>query len=185
MSEFEKAAKAQEKGNLSNSIEHLQKAISVDPEFYDAINHLGANYLQTKQVQLAIEQFNQAIKIGPLKPVAYENLSLGFLLQGQWQDAERAARQAVNIDRGGTRAPLLLGYALVMQEKFTNEAEQSLRKAATDSPHATLLLAPVLASKGDIPSAKDHLQRYLVSGDRAGVAIANEWMQQLDRANPK
>jgi hypothetical protein len=110
---------------------------------------------------------------------------LGLLLQGNWQDAERAARQALKVDRGGTRAPFMLGCALVVQEKFTTEAEQSLRKAAADYPQAVLLLAPVLAAKGDIPSARENLRRYLASGDRTGVQIANVWMQQLDRPIPK
>jgi len=181
ISEFEKATKAQQKGELSKSTEHLLKAISIDPEFYDAVNNLGANYLNTKQVQFAIEQFNAAIKIGPHRPMAYTNLSLGLLLDGKWQDAERAARQALTFDRVGTRPPFILGCTLVVQQKFTNEAEQSLRKASADFPEAILLLAPVLVAKGDVASARDHLQRYLASGDRRGVQMANVWMQQLDQ----
>jgi hypothetical protein len=101
-------------------------------------------------------------------------------MQGKWQDAERAARQALDFERWGTRPPFILGCALVVQQKFTNEAEQSLRKAAADFPQAVLLLAPVLAAKGDFASAKDHVQRYLASGDGAGVEMANEWLRQLD-----
>ena len=160
VSEFDKATKAHQNGDLAKSIEYLRKAISIDPEFYDAVNNLGANYLRTKQVQLAIEQFNKAIVIGPHDAAAYANLCLGFLLLGKLQDAEHAARQAVNVDRGGTYAPLMLGYSLVLQEKFTTEAEQSLRRAATDFPQAALLLAPVLAAKGEFASARDHLERY-------------------------
>jgi tetratricopeptide (TPR) repeat protein len=182
MSEFEKARKAQQKGELVDSIAHLIKAVSIDPEFYDAVNNLGSSYLNTKRVQLAIEQFNKAIKIGPHKPVAYTNLCLGLLMQGKFQDAERAARQAVNFEHGGTQGPFMLGYALVLQEKFTTEAEQSLRKAATDFPDAVLMLVPVLAAKGDMASARDHLLRYLATGDRSGMEIANQWMKQLDGA---
>jgi hypothetical protein len=67
-----------------------------------------------------------------------------------------------------------------LQKKFTPEAEQNLRKAAAHYPQACLLLAPLLAAKGEIEPAKDQVRLYLASGDRSAVDAANNWMQELN-----
>jgi tetratricopeptide (TPR) repeat protein len=60
-------------------------------------------------------------------------------------------------------------------------AARNLRKALGDFPQASLLLACVLAGRGETESAEDQLQRYLArGGDRNGVDLANQWMRQLD-----
>jgi Flp pilus assembly protein TadD len=179
MKEYQRALKAEDKGDRQSAIEHLQKAIQIDPEFCAARNDLGANYLFTHHVDLAIEQFNKTIAIDPHAAMPYSNLAVAFLMQNRLADAERAARQEVNLDRGGTRGRLMLGISLVLQQKFTPEAEQSLRKAAADFPQASLMLARVLAAHGEIESARAQLQRYLTSGERSGVEIAKDWMRQL------
>ncbi len=185
MKEYQRALKAEDRGDRQAAIEHLQKAIRIDPEFCAARNDLGANYLFTNHIDLAIEQLNKTIAIDPHAAMPYSNLAVAFLMQNRLDDAERAARQEVDLDRAGTRGRLLLGISLVLQKKFTAEAEQSLRKAAADFPQARLMLAPVLAAHGKIESARAQLQQYLASGERSGVEIAKDWMRQLDQVSAR
>src|SRR5262249_40601542 len=149
----------------------------IDPEFCAARNNLGATYLHLKRIGLAIEQFNKAVAVDPHLATPYSYLAAAYLMQEKFADAERAARQEVDLDRAGTTGRLMLGLSLVLQKKFTLEAERSLKKAATDFPQASLLLAPVLAAGGQIEFAKDQLQRYLASGDRSGAGLANQWIK--------
>ena len=93
MKEYQRALKAEDKGDRQGAIEHLQKAIQIDPEFCAARNDLGANYLFTNRVDLAIEQFNKTIAIDPHAAMPYSNLAVAFLMQNRLQDAERAARE--------------------------------------------------------------------------------------------
>lgn len=180
MKKYQRAMRAQDKGDRQSAIEHLEKAIQIDPEFCAARNDLGANYLFTNHVDLAIEQFNKTIAVDPHAARPYSNLAVAFLMQNRLGDAERAARQEMDLDRAGTRGRLALGISLVLQKKFTPEAEQSLRRAAVDFPQARLMLARVLAAHGKIESARAQLQRYLASGERSSVEVAKDWMRQLD-----
>lgn len=182
--EFERALKAQSKGEHENAVEHFKKAIEIDPEFCAARNDLGASYLRLRRVELAIDQFNKAIAVDPHLAMPYSNLAVAYFMQDKPADAERAARREVDLDRGGTRGRLMLGLSLVLQRKFTREAEQSLGKALHDFPQASLLLARVLAARGEIECARVELQRYLATGDRSAVEIANQWMRQFNSAAP-
>jgi tetratricopeptide (TPR) repeat protein len=178
--EYQRGTKAQEKGKYENAIKHLKKAVAIDPEYSDALNNLGVNFIYTNRAQLAIEQFNRLIAIDSHAPWPYYNLAVAFLMQNKLTDAERAARHGLKVDATDTRGGLILGFSLVLQKKFTLEAEQNLRKAAAHFPKACLLLAPVLAAKGQIEPAKQQLRLYLASGDRSAVNLASDWLQQLD-----
>lgn len=181
--EHERGIKAQEKGKHESAIEYLKKATMIDPEYSEALNDLGVSLLHTNRADLAIEQFNRAIAIDPHAAWPYCNLAIAFLMQNKLTDAERAARQQLELERASMRGRLVLGFSLVLQNKFTPEAERNLREAAAGFPQAGLLLAPVLAAKGQIEPAKEQLKVYLASGDRSAVDVANDWMQQLNLAS--
>jgi tetratricopeptide (TPR) repeat protein len=97
----------------------FRKAIAIDPEFCAALNDLGASYLETDQIDLAIEQFNKAVAIDPHAPKPYANLAIAYLGMGEYADAERAARRVIDLDRAGTHGHLALGVSLVLQNKYT------------------------------------------------------------------
>jgi tetratricopeptide (TPR) repeat protein len=178
--ECERGYNAVNKGDLETAIKYFKKAIAIDPEFFAAFNALGATYLRLSQIDSAIEQFNRAIAVDPHAAVPYSNLAIAYLGHDQYGDAERTARRALDLDRASTHGRLVLGVSLVLQKKFTAEAEQSLRKAAFDFPHANFWLAIGLYLRGDIATAKDHLKMYLASGEKAGMDKAKALMQELD-----
>jgi Flp pilus assembly protein TadD len=181
-----RGTRAQQKGNYESAIDHFKKALTIDPEYSDALNNLGVSFLHTNRADLAVQQFNRIIAIDPHAAMPYSNLAVAFLVQNKFTDAERTARRAVELDRAGTRGQLILGFTLVVQKKFTPEAEQNLRKASANFPQASLLLAPVLAMKGELQPAKDQLKRYLASGDQSARDVADDWMQQINSAtHPK
>ncbi len=178
--EYERASNGVKKGDFEAAIKYFKKAIAIDPEYCAAINALGTTYLRADRIDPAIEQFNKAIAVDPHAAVAYFNLAIAYLRQDQYSDAERTARRALDLDRAGTHGRLVLGVSLVMQKKFTAEAEQSLRKAAADFPRGNLWLAMVLFVRGDISTAKDHLKIYLASGEKVGTDMAKALLQQLE-----
>jgi tetratricopeptide (TPR) repeat protein len=178
--EYERAYKTVQKGDLEAAIQYFKNAIAIDPEFSAAINALGLTYLRVNRNDPAIEQFNKAIAVDPHEAAPYSNLAIALLGQEQYSDAERTARRALDLDRADTNANLVLGASLVLQKKFTAEAEQSLRRAASDYPHANFLLALGHLQRGDTATAKDHLRMYLASGEKTSMDKAKALLQKLD-----
>jgi len=181
--EYEKAIKERRKGDTAAAIEHLKKAVALDPEFWAANNDLGAAYLDINDVNEAIQQFNKGISIDPNAPLSYANLAVAYLRETRNQDAERAVREELKMNPVDPRGRLILGIALTFQEKFTPEAEQSLKKALPDYPQARLALAAVLAANGATDEARDELREYLESSPPAGTDIANDWLRVLNVAS--
>jgi Flp pilus assembly protein TadD len=183
--EYEHSIKAQSQGDRDAAIEHLNKAVVIDPQFWEALNNLGVNLVSAKRVGLGIEQLRKAITVDPHAPVAYANLSLAFFQEHKFGDAEQAARQNAAIDPLATTGPLVLGTSLILEHKFTLEAEESLRRATKWFPQARIPLAVVLANRGKLDSAREELHLYLASGDSSGADLANSVMHQLDSLHPR
>ncbi|HXJ37889.1 MAG TPA: tetratricopeptide repeat protein [Bryobacteraceae bacterium] len=178
--DYDRALKAKEKGEDEKAIEYLKKAIAVDPEFSAAINNLGATYLRLDRTDLAVEQFQRAIAVDPHAAVPSSNLALALLMQNEYADAERAARRAVDLNRGGTSGLMVLGASLVLEGKFTAEAERSLKRVAAQFASAKLLLAMWLVGRGEIVTAKEQLRTYIALGEQPGVKMATELLHRIE-----
>jgi tetratricopeptide (TPR) repeat protein len=178
--EYDRAFNAMAKNDLTDAIEYCKKAVWVDPEFASAINALGTLYLHKGYIGPAIEEFAKAIAVDPHAPAPYYSLAIAYLRKGRYSDGERAARRVVDLDRVGTHGPLVLGISLVLQKKFTAEAQDNLRRAVSDFAPATLWLAMVRFERGDIVDARSQLEIYFRTGEKSGVAIAKGLMQQFE-----
>jgi tetratricopeptide (TPR) repeat protein len=176
--EYKRASNSMAKGDLTGAIEYFKKAVEVDPEFSSAITALGKLYLHKGYIAPAIEEFARAIAVDSHAPAPYYNLAIAYLRQGRYSDGERAARRVVELDRVGTHGPLVLGISLVLQKKFTAEAEENLRRAVCDFAPATLWLAMVRFKKGGHCGREESVRGILP--DRREVWCSHR--QRLDAA---
>jgi tetratricopeptide (TPR) repeat protein len=182
--EYGRALKAKHKGNYYDAISHFQNAVFVDPEFSAALNDLGTTYLQLSKIDLAIQQFSKAIVVDLRAALPCSNLAIAYLRQKQYRDAERTARRAVDLDRAGTHSLLVLGVALVLENRFTGEAERILTKASVEFNFAHFWLGLGLIQKGNIAGGRDELKAYLARADGHGLEIANHVLHRLESARP-
>jgi Flp pilus assembly protein TadD len=180
--EYDRAVKAKENGTRENAIAHFNRAIAIDPEFSDAINDLGVLYLDAGRTDQAIERFTKAVAVDPHAALPYLNLALAYLRQNQLVDGERAARQAMDLDRGDPHGPMVLGISLVLEGKFTAEAERSLERAARDFEFAKFWLAVGLVERGDVAKAKHELRTYIAHAKNTEVGIAGALLKRLESA---
>jgi tetratricopeptide (TPR) repeat protein len=182
--EFDRATDARVKRRFEEAIGHLKKAISIDPEFTVARNNLAAIYMWKAKPELAVEQLEEAIRFDPHATIPYSNLALSYLQLDQLADAERAGRQAVDLDRSGPRSEMVLGMILVLRNKFTDEAERLLDHAKLEFPQAYLLNARLLAARGESSEARAQLEAYMAKEheDAKGRALAQQWMNNLREA---
>ena len=117
MKEYREALKAFDNQNVNRGTVHLENAVQIDPGYLEAQRELGTSRLQTDQPDLALVAFEQVLKIDPRSIVAYAGSGFALLLMNQFADAERCARQALEIDRSNFAAHYVLGLSLAVQEK--------------------------------------------------------------------
>ena len=76
MSEFKKAEQAMTESKREEAMEHLRKAISIDPGFVEAYNNLGVRFAKEGKMEAAAEQFLAAAKLDPHSTIARDNLRI-------------------------------------------------------------------------------------------------------------
>jgi tetratricopeptide (TPR) repeat protein len=180
--EYEKGSHLRETRKLEGALSHFQKALQIDPEFVEAANDIGVTYADLNRPADAQAAFEKTIKIDPQYWSGYFNLAIIDLAGGHFADAERAARSAMDLNRAGSRTRVVLGMALVIQDKFSDEAINLLESTGEEYPQAHLFLARALAGKGKKDMARKQIQLFLRSPqtkDEPAKTLAERWLQAL------
>jgi tetratricopeptide (TPR) repeat protein len=137
---FEQAARSARADHPEEAIQSLSNALSLDPQFFEAANNLGALYVQRKDYAHAYEMFHRAVTIDPTDPLAEANLAFVLLKMNRFAEAEDAARASVRADSLSGRARFFLAVSLLEQHKSREEAVFHLTQAREDFQPASALL---------------------------------------------
>lgn len=175
LKEFVRSQKAQDVGDIGGSISHLQKALSIDPDYAEALNNLGVRYMALGQYDKAKLEFEKSAELDDGSASIHVNLSWALSMLHDSSGAEAAARLAVGIEPQSPAAHYALGYALATQGTKPREALDDLRKAAERYPKARLMAAQLLVRRGAVSGAADELRRYLET-PKCGASERSEGM---------
>jgi tetratricopeptide (TPR) repeat protein len=180
--EYEKGTHLRDKHKFEQALSHFQKALEIDPEFVEAANDIGATYADLKRVADAQAAFEKTIKIDPQYWSGYFNLAVMYMVRGEFADGERAARRATDLNRSNAGNRLILGMALVLENKFTDEAIGLLENTRDEYPQAHLFLARALAGRGRNETARTEIRNFLgcpLAQDAEAKELAESWLQAL------
>jgi tetratricopeptide (TPR) repeat protein len=176
---FAAAEKKYEKGDYKGSLQFLEQAVQIDPEYVEAHNNIGCRLLNLNRAEEALVAFQRALEIDPRLPFTHGNIAAAMLFLHRPAEAEAAARAAVELDGSSSKGRFLLGVSLVQQKKFTREAAQNLRKSEIDFPRARLAAAIVLEHLGEVNEAKQELQGYLSDSSSEKRTEVQAWLARL------
>ncbi|MAW92863.1 MAG: hypothetical protein CMA32_00005 [Euryarchaeota archaeon] len=94
------------------AIESYQRAILIDPEYFEAHSNIGNALRQSGNLIAAIESYNRAIKINPNFAEAHDNLSQALLENGEPLEAIKSSKRSIEINPNCAEAYNNLGNAL-------------------------------------------------------------------------
>jgi tetratricopeptide (TPR) repeat protein len=83
------------KGKLNEAIDQYKKAVSIQPQFTEALNNLAAAYFTTGEYNKSISVFKKIIGLQPDKPAAYYNIACIYARQNSKKDAIDWLKKAV------------------------------------------------------------------------------------------
>jgi len=158
---FEKGVQAESKGNREQAAEFFQQAVSIDPQYADAFNELGAAQAFQSQLPQAVESFQNALKADPEHPLANANLSIALAKSARYEEAAVAARRALQFLPGSATVRYILASSLLFSHGETDEALDNLERSASEIPFAHLLAGEILAHRGKRAEAAQHFEEYL------------------------
>lgn len=170
---YKKAGELASQGKRTEAIEQLQAAIAAYPNFAQAYNDLGIQYLKTGDLVKADEAFVKSIQIDPGYYNGTLNHGIVVFTVRQYKDAEPILRKAVAIKDDSAPAHYFLGQTLANLNSF-DEAERELTKAlklnAGEVKEAYRILAIIHDTKGSKDQAATDLETYLKLNPKAADA---------------
>ena len=173
---FQNGSNAFKERNYERAIDDLQWALSLRPDYPEALNLLGIVYLFQKNYPTAQAKFEKAIALDSSCAAAYANLGNLYFMTGRLDRAEEYLKKAVALSPRLASAYYSLGNVCLTLGR-TDEATQYLSRGLEIDPsyydtHKQYIATPsgqdaaefdfawarVYASKGDVANTVKSLE---------------------------
>jgi tetratricopeptide (TPR) repeat protein len=96
---YNKGTELLRNNQLDEAEKYLLEAIELDPNFCDAMDHLGLLYRRQKRYDDAIEIYTRSISTNSENVVSYQNLAVVYRLQKRYEDARQMFLKIVDLDK--------------------------------------------------------------------------------------
>ncbi len=141
-------------GRLDKGLDHLRRALELDPLSAVMTSALGTCYLMMRRFDQAISACARALELDPAYPWAHRWLGEAYLLKGRYEDAEAALSRI--------QAPMfvagLLGYCYTRTNREAQARAILARLQDGNSPSFAIQLAILHLGLSDHDAALDCLQ---------------------------
>jgi len=162
--EFDKGNEKQRSGDWKAAVSHYEKALRIDPDFYPALNNMGAIALRRKEPAEAESFFLKSLAVNPDDGEAYINLGHVLYEQAKYQPAMERLEEGLKRSPESSAGHFFLG-SVYLKLGDLEKAEKDLKTACALEPtgmaQAHLQLANVYLRRHDMRAASAQLREYL------------------------
>jgi tetratricopeptide (TPR) repeat protein len=158
---LDKGEHAESKGDHQKAAQFFREAVSIDPEFADGFNDLGAAQAGQGDLPGAIESFQKAIDLVPEHRLALTNMSIVLAKSKRWGEAAVVSRRALQFSPGSGVLRYILASSLLYEKGESDEVLDNLERSAGEVPLAHLMAAEILAHRGKREEAAQQIEDYL------------------------
>jgi type IV pilus assembly protein PilF len=146
------------RGSMGVALEELRAAVSADPGYAPAHGMFGIVYKELKEIRLAEQSFERALRLAPTDPDINHNYGLFLCQQGREQDSIKYFMDAVRNPLYPTpwRSYSAAGQCSLRTNKL-KEAEDYVQQALKldpDDPSSTLQMGQIRFRQGKIDEAR-------------------------------
>lgn len=162
--EYERGVSSLRDNKPDNAIEALKRAVESFPDYYLALELLGAEYVKRNQFAPAVPVLTHAIQINNAASKSLYWLGVAQLKLNHLAEAIEALRKVADLEPGNANAFMMLGLAHGNNGEL-DAAETALKKAyqvaGANVPDAHLYLAGIYNKKEKYALAVRELELYL------------------------
>jgi hypothetical protein len=189
--QYERGASQLKKGaQQSEGIAALQKAIEIFPQYFDALELLGTEYVKQQRYEEAVPILGKAVQVNPRAQASLFALAVGQYHLRQLPAALEALRSSISLNPKSINSQLWLGIVLKALGQL-EEAETSFKKAnelaESKVPEPHWQLALLFNQLKRYSEAADELELFLkVEPDARDVVLIRKLIKRLrDQARAK
>ncbi len=161
--EFEKGRAALADKDSKRAFAHLEKAVHLYPDFFDAHLLLGAAYRDAQQWDKAERTLRRVLELRPKTAIALVELGEVYRRQKRYAEAERVLRESIEADDNSWQSHFTLGrvyWEMGDPVKAASPAGRAIQ-LKPDYPEARLLGANILMRVGKPQNALVEYEEYL------------------------
>lgn len=161
--ELEAGSKAIDEGKAEEGIPHLEKAVSLYPDYLEAHLLLGTAYMDTKQWDKADAALRRALKINPKSAEVHFAISELYREQKKYSEAEKEAQEGLKIDDKSWQGHLTLGRIYADQGNIAKAGPEvgTALKIKPDLAEGHLLAGNILLKARQAENALVEFEEYL------------------------
>lgn len=130
---LQSAKKALSKNKLEEAASALQRALSISPQYPEALSLRAVVHLAKGDTKSALEDAHHSVDIDPSSSVAYTIMGASYNATGQFLQAVTSLQQALRIDPNFWQSHYEMAKSLYGQGKSTS-ALQEVEAARKDAP---------------------------------------------------
>ena len=128
LKEYEHAQKNLKNSKADKAIIELKKAIELFPDFYDAMELLGVEYIKKGQYEAALPVFAHAIEINKRSIKCHYSLGVAYLKINKLNEAVEWLEKAAQLEPNSANTQMMLGLVYGTGGVF-DKSEAALKKA--------------------------------------------------------
>lgn len=121
-------------GQLDSARKDFEKAIALNPSYFDAHNNLGMTFYKMGKLDDAIGEYDKAIALNPSYRESYNNRGMIFSEKGQLERAMEDFKKAIALYPSNYKAYVNMGIAYGKAGLF-DQALESFTKSIAISPN--------------------------------------------------
>jgi tetratricopeptide (TPR) repeat protein len=163
--QFERGRKSLEKGDFEEAAAALKGAVASFPDYYDALELLGTEYVKRQQYQPAVPLLRRAVEVNKNGWRGFYSLGIALAESDQTAEALGLLRRAVELNPRSPNTNMRLGMLLAQAEPTRAEAVQTFRKVVElddkHIPDAYLYLARLQDLSGQLRPAIEAMKSYV------------------------
>lgn len=163
--EYAGALKSFESNDADQGIVSLKQAIAIFPDYYDALDRLGTEYVKRRDFSSASTVLAHAVEINKNNWGSFYYLGVAYLETKQYEEGVKALRRALELNPNSVNANMRLGMILATNKDMHAEAIKSFKKvtelAGKQVPDSYLYLAKLCSEEKQYGEAAESLEAYV------------------------
>lgn len=165
LKEFKNGQKCIEKNDFTKAEQALKKALEIFPDYYDALDLLGSEYVKLGKHDLGVPMLQRAIEVNRVGWHSYYSLGVAMLELKHKDDGLQNLRRACELNPESPNANMRLGMVLASSSETQEEAiacfNRCAAKAGKQIPDVYLYLASLYSNRKQYREAVEALEKYL------------------------
>ncbi len=152
-----------QEGQYTTALDEVKQALSADPTFVAAFNLRGLIYMQLNEPKLAVDNFEQALRLSPRDGDTLHNLGWFYCQQSRYPDAAQMFTRALQTPNYRAAARTWMAQGICQARAGQGpEAERSLTRSFeldAGNPVTMYNLALLLSQRGENERARFYARR--------------------------